>query len=141
MADLLKFVNGALRTGTKVDVYSGRVLKIGDGNALVIESLHLKLHGKLDIIGLHFEGDIEIIMPDTSDSGRCQMTFNGRTESCPYRTDGDQLKVSFPGAEVTLVNGDKVWSWVGVSGVPTWIGVWPTDSAITEDDYVEPPTR
>ncbi len=139
MADLLKYVNGSLTTGLDVDVYMNHSPKIGTGRALIVETLHLKLTGEIDLpfIG-KLRGDVEIAMPDTSDSGQCSMTFNGRKATCQYRTDRGYLYVEFPGAEVTLNGGASLWSWVGVSKIPGWIGVWPQGRDLADDDFVTP---
>jgi len=135
MADLLQFVNSALHSGQTVDVYLNRTPQIGDGATDIVASLHLKLHGRASILGRQFAGEVEIVMPDLSSSGTCRVVFNGQVaDGCAYQTNGSQLKIRFPGAEITLMRGDKSWTWVGLDRPPVWIGIWPTSAGLVEED-------
>lgn len=132
MANLKHFIWEGSRSGLEVDIYGGRVLKVGDGKWIVVEELRLKLEGKGKIFEFEFKGDVEIIMPDLSPRGHCTVILNGKRHAdCPYQASGNHLKIEKVADRVLELKAqDGKWSWVGISGVPTWIGVWPKGHAL-----------
>ena len=133
MADITKFVNPALRQGETFDVYLNRFPKIGDGQANTLQPLHANLTIDASILGKSIKGTIDIVMPDLSPSGTCQISFLGAVQQGQYTTNGDKLEISAAGRTLSFYPGSKEWSWIDVSGVPGSIGVWPTSSALHDE--------
>lgn len=133
MANLRQFIWKGSKAGMKLDFYAGRWTKLGTGEWITVEDLHLKVQGKGEIAGNKFEGTVEIVMPDNSPKGHCKVTLNGALhDKCPYETVGHRLKITLPQLDrlLELENNDKEWTWIGISGVPTWIGLWPQGAAL-----------
>jgi hypothetical protein len=133
MADITKFVNAALDQGETFDVYLNRFPKIGSGRANTLEPLHANLTVDASILGHSIQGDIDIVMPDLSPSGTCQISFLGSAQQGSYTTNGGKLEISVSNRTLTFYAGDKEWSWIDVSGVPGSIGVWPTSKVLHDD--------
>jgi hypothetical protein len=134
MANLRNFIWSGTYDGMPVDIYLNRTPQIGHGVVEVAQPLRLAVRGEVEVLGTH-KGTVEIRMPDESASGACTVVLNGAAyTNCPYRTDGSYLKIQAAGRELTLGAADKQWTWVGVSGVPGWIGLWPASAAMPEDE-------
>ena len=133
MADLTKFVNPALKQGENFDVYLNRFPKIGSGRANVLQPLHAALYVDASVLGNTIKGDIDIVMPDTSPSGTCKISFLGAARNATYTTNGNKLVIQVDGRTLTFYAGDKSWSWIDASGVPGSIGIWPTSKALHAD--------
>ena len=134
MADLTRFVNSALRQGNNIDVYLNRWPSIGNGRANVLETLHANLTVHVKILNIEINGDIDIVMPDTSPSGSCRVNFLGNVrDNCPYRTFDNKIEVRVADRTLTLYPGDKAWTWLDVSGVPGSIGIWPANMDFDEE--------
>ncbi len=129
MANLKLFIWDGAQAGQAFDIYSGPIVKIGDGKWLKIEKLHIVIQGSIPSgIG---PKKVEIIMPDEAPSGHCKVIFDGAPFNCPYEVQDKRLKIHrVADRTLELEAQDKLWSWVGVSGVPTWFGLWPQSAAL-----------
>lgn len=136
MANLRDFLWSGSRDGMPVDIYLNRTPQVGSGVLHVARPLFVALEGEATVFGQHVKGTVQIRMPDESSSGTCTVTLNGGVhEGCAYHVDGGYLKIQVADRELSLGGaGDKQWTWIGVSGVPAWIGVWPGGSATAHDD-------
>lgn len=141
MADLTRFMYG--KAGMKVDFYTGwPYLPIpGEGVFEKFEPLNVKISGKIDFCGIKEDGFIEIIMPDTSPSGKCTVIIKTgrfgerRFENCPYRVENDlKLIIKIEDNEVTIQDRDKKWTWVWTSIVKVWVGLWPQGEKLLSDE-------
>jgi hypothetical protein len=131
MANLRNFIWSGSHDGLKLDIYLNRTPQIGNGVLQVAQPLRLVLQGKATVLGKEVAGTVEIRMPDESPSGTCTVVLNGAEHgACPYRTDGGYLKIQVADRELSLGDHDKQWTWLGVSGVPAWIGFWPSSQAM-----------
>jgi hypothetical protein len=139
MADLTKFMWNGLHSGMPIDLYLNRWPKIGNGKAEIIEPLHVKIHGNGNVLGKKFEITIEIIMPDTSPSGKCTVLLNGsKAEGCDYKTDGGSLLINHPQSQIKIQANEKKWSWVHInSPVNAWVGAWPSGMDTMAEDHFE----
>ena len=134
MANLRNFIWSGTYDGMPVDIYLNRTPQIGHGVVEVAQPLRLAVRGEVDLFGSH-QGTVEIRMPDESASGSCTVVLNGAADgNCPYLTDGIHLKIQAAGRELTLGSDDKQWTWIGVSGVAGWIGLWPASEAMAADE-------
>jgi hypothetical protein len=134
MANLRNFIWSGTYDGMPVDIYLNRTPRIGRGVVEVAQPLRLVVKGEAELLGSH-KGTVEIRMPDESAGGTCTVVLNGAAHGdCPYVTDGTYLKIQAAGRELTLGAADKQWTWVGVSGVPGWIGLWPASEAMAADE-------
>jgi hypothetical protein len=135
MADLKKYIWEGVKTGMPFDLYYSSWAKIGSATAETAESLHIKLkcHGK--ILGNEFNFTIEIVMPDTSPSGKCTVILNGsREDGCLYKVDNDTLIIHYTKTEIKIKGNDKSWTWIGINNpLPIWIGAWPAKLNIDKD--------
>jgi hypothetical protein len=135
MANLRNFIWSGSHDGIPVDIYLNRTPKIGNGVLQVAQPLRLALQGKATVLGKEVSGTVEIRMPDESPSGTCTVVLNGAEHAnCPYRTDGSYLKIQVADRELSLGDHDKQWTWLGVSGVPAWIGFWPASQTMEADE-------
>src|SRR4051812_12445155 len=135
MANLRNFIWSGSHDGMPLDIYLNRTPRIGNGTLQVAQPLRVALEGKATVFGKPYGGTVEIRMPDERPSGTCTVVLNGVThENCPYRTEGGSLKIQVADRELTLNANDKQWTWLGVSGVPAWIGFWPASTAMPEDE-------
>ena len=130
MANLKLFIWDGAQAGQTFDIYSGRALKIGDGKWLKTENLHIAVQGSIPS-GIE-PRKVEIIMPDEAPKGHCKVIFDGALfDNCPYEVEHKRLKIQgVAGRTLELEAQEKLWSWVGVSGVPTWFGLWPQNAAL-----------
>ncbi|MFL5537367.1 MAG: hypothetical protein ACJ8J0_00095 [Longimicrobiaceae bacterium] len=135
MANLRNFMWSGSRDGMPLDIYLNRTPQIGNGELQVAQPLRVVLKGEATVFGKPVAGTVEIRMPDESPGGTCTVILNGVTHAdCPYRTDGSYLKIQVADRELSLSGNDKQWTWLGVSGVPAWIGFWPASAAMPEDE-------
>lgn len=136
MANLRSFLWSGSHDGMPVDIYLNRTPQIGSGVLRTAQPLHVVLQGSASVLGKQIDGTVEIIMPDESSGGTCTVVLNGaRHDDCAYHVDGGYLKIQVADRELTLGGaGDKQWTWVGVSGVPGWVGVWPGSHAMAADE-------
>jgi hypothetical protein len=135
MANLRNFIWSGSRDGMPLDIYLNRTPHIGNGELQVAQTLRLVLKGEATVFGQHVSGTVEIRMPDESPSGTCTVILNGAMNTgCKYWTDGGYLKIQVAGRELSLSGNDKQWTWLGVSGVPAWIGFWPSSAAMPMDE-------
>jgi hypothetical protein len=136
MANLRDFLWSGSHDEMPVDIYLNRTPQIGYGVLRVAQPLHVVLEGEATVFGQQVKGTVEIRMLDESGSGTCTVTLNGGVhDGCAYHVDGGYLKIRVADRELTLGGaGDKQWTWIGVSGVPAWIGVWPGGSAVAQGD-------
>ena len=131
MANLRNFIWSGSHDGMPIDIYLNRTPKIGSGVLQVAQTLRVALQGEATVLGQRVSGTVEIQMPDESPSGTCTVILNGaRNDGCKYWTDGGYLKIQVQGRELSLSGNDKQWTWLGVSGVPAWIGFWPASAAM-----------
>ncbi|HEX8318459.1 hypothetical protein [Longimicrobium sp.] len=131
MANLRNFIWSGSQDGMPLDIYLNRTPQIGTGVLQVAQPLHLVLQGDATVLGNRVAGTVDIQMPDASDHGTCTVVLNGtRHDGCAYHTDGSYLKIQVAGRELSLTANDKQWTWLGVSGVPAWIGFWPGSEAM-----------
>lgn len=130
MANLKQFIWEGAQAGQKLDIYSGPVIKIGDGEWLKVDKLHIALKGAVPS-GVKAK-EVEIIMSDEAPKGHCKVILDGSSyDKCPYEVKGKQLRISnVADRTLELEAQDKKWSWVGVSGVPGWFGLWPQSAAM-----------
>jgi hypothetical protein len=134
MANLRNFIWSGTYDGMPVNIYLNRTPQIGRGVVEVAQPLRLVVTGEVDLLGSH-SGTVEVAMPDESASGTCTVVLNGAAHTdCAYHTDGGYLKIQAAGRELTLGAADKQWTWVGVSGVPGWIGLWPASEVMAEGE-------
>lgn len=138
MANLKRFFNEALTSGTRVDLYfNGRsTIKIGDGMVEILEPLHARMTGRGEVIGIKFDFKVEVVMPDEGPSGICKIRIgDGAWKETAYRTDGDQLRITE--GDVVIYPSSRLWTIVGVQTPKAyaWVGVWPQGKAIAEDDF------
>lgn len=124
MANLKLYIWEGAQAGQPFDIYSGPFVKVGDGKWLTTEKLHIAVQGSVFGIG---PKKVEIVMPDEAPSGHCKVIVDGSVyDKCPYKTEGKRLTIqNVDNRTLELEDQDKKWSWVGVSGVPEWIGLWP----------------
>lgn len=136
MADLKKFMWEGARTGMALDLYLNRWPKVGSGNADIVESLHVKIHGEGSVLGIKFNISVEIIMPDTSESGTCTIILNGSDPvNCAYKVSGDTLIINHPTTQIKIKDNDKKWTWVNISNpISVWVGAWPRGMNMEHDD-------
>jgi hypothetical protein len=135
MANLRNFIWSGSHDGMALDIYLNRTPRIGNGVMHVAQPLRVVLEGEATVFGQHAKGTVEIRMPDESPSGTCTVVLNGAVDNnCAYRTDGSYLKIQVAGRELSLTANDKQWTWLGVSGVPGWIGFWPSSAAMPADE-------
>lgn len=133
MANLKDFIAEGSRTGMELDVYAGRLTKIGDGRWVTVEELRIKVLAKVKLFDIEIEGNAEIIMPDLAPRGHCTVILNENTphKNCPYHVIGNRLKIEKVGDRTLELEGwEGKWTWLGVSGIPTWIGLWPKGHAL-----------
>jgi hypothetical protein len=135
MANLRNFIWSGSHDGMPLDIYLNRTPQIGNGVMQVAQPLRVALEGEATVFGQRIKGTVEIRMPDESPSGTCTVVLNGVVHNnCAYRTDGSHLYIEVAGRTLTLTANDKQWSWIQVSGVPAWIGFWPSSAAMPADE-------
>lgn len=136
MANLRNFLWSGSHDEMPVDIYLNRTPQIGRGVLHVAQPLRVVLEGDATVLGRKVAGTVEIRMPDESPRGTCTVVLNGVThDGCAYHVDGSYLKIQVADRELSIGGaGDKQWTWIGVSGVPGWIGVWPAARALPEGE-------
>ncbi|MDD5275291.1 MAG: hypothetical protein PHR16_04335 [Methylovulum sp.] len=129
MADLMRYVSKSLSPNAKVDLYFGKWAKIGDGDVLGLEPLHINMKGKGQVLGFDFDSSVEITMPDFEPKGICTIKVgNNAPVSTKYWDENGKLRMN---AYNLYVYPDGNWTWVWVEteakGIPikVWIGIWP----------------
>lgn len=128
MANLKDFIAEGSRAGMELDVYAGRLIQIGEGRWITVEELRIKVWARIKLLDLVTEGHVEIIMPDLAPRGKCTVILNetSRHDNCPYHVLGNRLKIEKVRDRTLELEGwEGKWTWLGVSDVPTWIGLWP----------------
>ncbi|NHN24218.1 hypothetical protein FIA58_000885 [Flavobacterium jejuense] len=134
MANLRKFFWEGLQSGMKVDYYTNRWPRVGNGKAEVIETLRVKLSGEIRLGGIF---TVEIIMPDESLRGFCTLIVNGEAANdCAYLVEGNKLNINHPQSQIQIHANDKKWTWAKSShpqGLP-WMGMWPSDMKMDHED-------
>lgn len=139
MADLTKYVWSGIRSGMAVDLYLNRWPSIGSGTADVIEPLRAHVRGSGSVLGIKFNLDVEVRMPDLSSSGTCTVTIGGRSADCRYTTSGGKLIINHPDAQIVISDNDKYWTWISVnSPVAASVGVWPAGMNADADAFFLP---
>jgi len=135
MANLRNFIWSGSHDGLNLEIYLNRTPKIGGGVLHVAQPLRLVLEGTATVLGKEVGGTVEIRMPDESPSGSCTVVLDGEWHpDCRYRIDGGYLKIQVADRELSLGDHDKMWTWLGLSGVPAWIGFWPAAQAMDADE-------
>lgn len=136
MANLRNFLWNGSHDGMPVDIYLNRTPRIGSGVLQVAQPLRVKLEAQVTVFGQTYGGNVEILMPDQAGNGTCTVILNGaRHDDCQYHVDGHYLYIHVADRELQLGGaGDKQWTWLKVSGVPAWIGVWPGSHAMSADE-------
>lgn len=136
MADLTQFTWSGLTDGTAVDIYLSGWPRVGSGKVVAISPLHLRFTGTAFFMGAHYEGSLEITMPDTSPAGTCTVAVNGRMTECAYVVHADRLSINYPSTRITLRGNDRSWSWVRLTLPPFSFGFWPGAAGLTAADTI-----
>lgn len=142
MANLRNFIWSGSHDGMPLDLYLNRFPSIGTGVLRQAQPLRLVVDGEVSVLGTTYRGSIDIRMPDEASAGQCTVVVNGQTrDGCAYHVEGDTLVIQVADRTVRLSAGDKQWTWIGVSGVPAYVGVWPASSsvALTDADFAAAP--
>ncbi len=128
MENLRKYIYNGLHAGSNVDLYLLKG-KVGEGKVTKFDALSMEIHAKGQALGIQFDTNVHIVMPDEARAGRCELAYGSRqAEARQYQEEQGKLRLDV--REEIAIYSENKWTWVWVQH-PThiakrgWIGIWP----------------
>ncbi len=133
MANLRKYIYNGLHAGSKVDLYLLKG-KVGEGQITKFDALSMEIHAKGEVMGIKFDTNVHIVMPDESGEGRCELAVGSHQAQAQHYQE-EQGKLRLDMREEVAIYSENKWTWVWVQH-PThiakrgWIGIWPRQESL-----------